>query len=102
MVNCEYRVDGGNWSYFTNNGFNYGNFNNVVASQNGINGSNLEIRLTVNVDEQIINFDNFKIKGVVTSNSGNIPSYIQSQPVQIPNIFDSVDLHFKVHAFGWG
>ena len=52
-VNCEYRVDGGNWSYFTNNGFNYGNFNNVVASQNGINGSNLEIRLTVNVDEQI-------------------------------------------------
>ena len=51
----------GNWSYFTNNGFNYGNFNNVVASQNGINGS-LEIRLAVNVDEQIINFDNFRIR----------------------------------------
>ena len=101
-VNCEYRVDGGSWSYFSNNGFNVGNFNNVVASQKNINGSTLEIRLTVNIDEQIINFDNFKVKGAVSSSNGNIQSYIESQPIEIPNIFDSVDLHFKIHAYGAG
>ena len=101
-VNCEYRVDGGNWTYFSVNGFKNGNFGNTVASQANINGNSLEIRITVNVDDADINFDDLKISGQPTSQNSEINAAIVSEPVYIPNIFNSVDLNFKLHAFGIG
>jgi len=99
-VNCEYRIDGGTWSSFSLNGSKFGNFGNYIASSNNLNGSTLEVRVTVNVDDNAINFDNFEVFGQSFLNNGKIRSSIISPPIDLSNLYDSANLTFNLSAFG--
>ena len=99
-VNCEYRVNGGSWTYFSDNGLKVGNFGNYIASSSNLNGSTLEVRVTVNVDDNAINFDNLEVYGQSTLNNGKIRSSIISPPIALSNLYDSANLTFNLSAFG--
>ena len=101
-VNCEYRIDGGNWTYFAVNSFRNGNFGNVTANQTTLNGDSIQIRITVNVDDNDINLDDIKISGQPKVQNTNLNAVIISEPIYIPNVYTSVDLKFKLHAYGLG
>jgi len=99
-VNCEYRVNGGSWTYFSVNGLKVGNFGNYIASSSNLNGSTLEVRVTVNVDDNAINFDNLEVYGQSALNNGKIRSSIISPPIALSNLYDSTNLTFNLSAFG--
>ena len=65
IINSEYRVDGGPWSYFTTNGQQSNDFGSMTISQSGLSGSIVEIRVTINVDQsnEQIRIDDIKVTG---------------------------------------
>ena len=65
IINSEYRVDGGPWSYFSTNGQQSNDFGSMTISQSGLSGSIVEIRVTVNVDQsnEQIRIDDIKVTG---------------------------------------
>ena len=65
IINSEYRVDGGPWSYFTTNGQKFNDFGSITISQSGLSGSIVEIRVTINVDQsnEQIRIDDIKVTG---------------------------------------
>ena len=46
-----YRIDGGVWTYFENNGQLSGNFGSVQVTQDSLSGSTIEIKVEMNVDD---------------------------------------------------
>ena len=46
-----YRIDGGAWTYFENNGQLSGNFGSVQVTQDSLSGSTIEIKVEMNVDD---------------------------------------------------
>ena len=65
IINSEYRVDGGPWSYFSSNGQYINDFTSMTVSQSGLSGSTVEIRVTINVSEssEQIRIDDINVTG---------------------------------------
>ena len=83
IINSEYRVDGGPWSYFATNGQRYNDFGSMTISQSGLSGSTVEIRVTINVNQsnEQIRIDDIVIKGTNTiSNCDTLDIIVASSP----------------------
>jgi hypothetical protein len=86
-----YKLDGGSETLFETNGSNVGNFTSAVATQSGLNGSNLQIIARVNnpvsdaciFDNVVVSYDNVKptVSKIVSINSNTI-RIILSEPVK--------------------
>ena len=63
----EYRIDGGVWTYFTNFGQLINDFGTRTVSQSGLVGSNVEIRVTINVDQnnEYLKLDDIQVTGQI-------------------------------------
>ena len=60
-----YRIDGGAWTYFENNGQLSGNFGSVQVTQDSLSGSTVEIKVEMNVDDanEYLALDSVLVRG---------------------------------------
>ena len=60
-----YRIDGGAWTYFENNGQLSDNFGSVEVTQDSLSGSTIEIKVEMNVDDanEYLALDSVLVRG---------------------------------------
>ena len=68
VLESEYRIDGGAWTTFTNNGSLAGNFSSATVSQSGLSGNTLEVRVKFenNSSNEYLRIDNVVVTGDVS------------------------------------
>lgn len=94
-INSEYRIDGGAWTTFATNGNVIDDFNSAVAAQTGLNGSTLEIRVSMqnNAGSEYLRIDNILVDGTPATSSPEIQieeEFGNNQPCGFTNDFGSL------------
>ena len=107
-INSQYKLDGGLWTDFLNNGVLTGNFTSPsIVSADGINGNSIQLRVGVNLSNSTdtIFFDDIKIHGysipdsLNTEYSFNLPG-LYSIDLTATNVCGSDEFKDTVTAVG--
>lgn len=66
-IQVQYNVDGAGWNNFDNNGITYGDFTSAIASQTGLSGNSLQIRIVMsnNANNERYFADNIIVTGTI-------------------------------------